>query len=196
MLCTKLAEGLESHIRLESPVQKIMVDRGRVVGIRSQDEEHPVSAIVSTAPYNILPRMIEGSDVLQPLAKLRYRPMVFVNLRLEGRNLLKDTVVWLPENHFTSFRLTETPISMPWLAPDGKTLVTVDIGCEKGDRIWSMSDEALGELCVEELQEIIPDIRRRYQGCRVLRTPIAYPVYLNEYEETRVRLGQSIGIDG
>ena len=196
LLCTKLAEGLESHIRLESPVQKILVDRGRVVGIRSQDEEQSVSAIVSTAPCNILPRMIEGSDILQPLAQLRYRPMVFVNLRLEGRNLLKDTVVWLPENHFTSFRLTETPISMPWLAPDGKTLITVDIGCEKGDRIWSMTDEALGELCVEELQEIIPDIRQRYQGCRVLRTPIAYPVYLNSYEETRVQLGQSIGIDG
>jgi protoporphyrinogen/coproporphyrinogen III oxidase len=140
--------------------------------------------------------MVEGSDVLQPLAQLRYRPMVFVNLRLEGRNLLKDTVVWLPENHFTSFRLTETPISMPWLAPEGKTLITVDIGCEKGDRIWSMADEELGELCIEELREIIPDARKRYRGCRVLRTPIAYPVYLNAYEDVRLQLGQSVGIDG
>jgi protoporphyrinogen/coproporphyrinogen III oxidase len=196
LLCQKLAEGLEPHIRLESPVQKIIVDNGRVVGVRSQDIEQPVSAVVSTAPANILARMMEGTDVLQPLAQLRYRPMVFVNLRMEGRNLLKDTVVWLPENHFTSFRLTETPISMPWLAPDGKTLITVDIGCEKGDRIWSMSDEELGELCISELQEIIPDARKRYRGCRVLRTPIAYPVYLNEYEDVRIKLGQSIGIDG
>ncbi len=196
LLCQKLAEGLESHIRLESPVQKIMVDNGRVVGVRSQDIEQPVSAVVSTAPANILARMVEGTDLLQPLAQLRYRPMVFVNLRMEGRNLLKDTVVWLPEKHFTSFRLTETPISMPWLAPDGKTLITVDIGCEKGDRIWSMPDEELGELCIAELQELIPDARNRYRGCRVLRTPIAYPVYLNEYEDVRVKLGQSIGIDG
>jgi protoporphyrinogen/coproporphyrinogen III oxidase len=196
LLCQKLAEGLEPHIRLESPVQKIIVDNGRVVGVRSQDIEQPVSAVVSTAPANILARMVEGTDLLQPLAQLRYRPMVFVNLRMEGRNLLKDTVVWLPEEHFTSFRLTETPISMPWLAPDGKTLITVDIGCEKGDRIWSMPDEELGELCIAELQELIPDARKRYRGCRVLRTPIAYPVYLNEYEDVRVKLGQSIGIDG
>ncbi len=196
LLCQKLAEGLESHIRLESPVQKIIVDQGRVVAVRSQDQDQPVSAVVSTAPCNILSRMVEGSDVLQPLAQLRYRPMVFVNLRLEGRNLLKDTVVWLPENHFTSFRLTETPISMPWLAPEGKTLITVDIGCEKGDRIWSMADEELGELCIEELREIIPDARKRYRGCRVLRTPIAYPVYLNAYEDVRLQLGQSVGIDG
>lgn len=196
LLCQKLAEGIEEQIRLESPVQKIIVQDGRVVGIRCQDQEQPVSAVVSTAPANVLSRMVEGTDVLQPLAQLRYRPMVFVNLRLEGRNLLKDTVVWLPEHHFTSFRLTETPISMPWLAPNGKTLITVDIGCEKGDRIWSMADEELGELCVDELREIIPDIRNRYRGCRVLRTPIAYPVYLNAYEETRLKLGQTIGIDG
>jgi protoporphyrinogen/coproporphyrinogen III oxidase len=196
LLCQKLAEGIEQHIRLESPVQKIIVDDGRVVGVRCQDEEQPVSAVVSTAPANILSRLVEGTDILKPLGQLRYRPMVFVNLRLEGRNLLKDTVVWLPEGHFTSFRLTETPISMPWLAPEGKTLVTVDIGCEKGDRIWSMDDETLGELCIEELQEIIPDIKKRYRGCRVLRTPIAYPVYLNEYEEVRVKLAQSIGIEG
>ncbi len=196
LLCQKLAEGLEPYIRLESPVQKIIVDNGRVVGVRSQDIEQPVSAVVSTAPANILAHMVEGTDLLQPLAQLRYRPMVFVNLRMEGRNLLKDTVVWLPEKHFTSFRLTETPISMPWLAPEGKTLITVDIGCEKGDRIWSMPDEELGELCIAELQELIPDARNRYRGCRVLRTPIAYPVYLNEYEDVRVKLGQSIGIDG
>jgi protoporphyrinogen/coproporphyrinogen III oxidase len=59
-----------------------------------------------------------------------------------------------------------------------------------------MDDDALGELCVQELQELIPDIRRRYEGCRVLRTPAAYPVYLNEYEDVRLKLEQGTGIDG
>jgi hypothetical protein len=27
-----------------------------------------------------------------------------------------------------------------------------------------------------------PDVRARYEGCRVLKTPIAYPVFLREYE--------------
>ncbi len=30
----------------------------------------------------------------------------------------------------------------------------------------------------------------------MLRTPIAYPVYLNEYESDRVRLQQSTGVPG
>jgi protoporphyrinogen/coproporphyrinogen III oxidase len=196
LLCQKLAAGVADAIRLESPVEAIIVEDGRVVAVRSLGQEQPVSAVVSTAPCNILAKMVRGTEALQPLAQFRYRPMVFVNLRMEGRHLLKDTVVWTPEEHFTFFRLTETPISMPWLAPEGKTLITVDIGCEKGDRIWSMDDESLGELCLEELQAIIPDARRRYRGCRVLRTPAAYPVYLNEYEDVRLKLEHSTGVAG
>jgi protoporphyrinogen/coproporphyrinogen III oxidase len=196
LICQKLAEQVMDAIQLESPVEGILVEDGRVVAVRSLGYDQPVSAVVSTAPCNILAKLVRGTDALQPLAQFRYRPMVFVNLRMEGRNLLKDTVLWTPESHFTCFRLTETPISMPWLAPQGKTLITVDIGCEKGDRLWSMDDETLGELCIQELQEIIPDARRRYQGCRVLRTPAAYPVYLNEYEDVRLKLEHSTGVEG
>ena len=85
---------------------------------------------------------------------------------------------------------------MPWLAPPGKTMITVDIGCEVGDTFWGMAEEQLGEICLEHLQAIIPDARRRYLGCRALRTPIAYPVFLKEYEQDRLALEQSTGVDG
>jgi oxygen-dependent protoporphyrinogen oxidase len=196
LICQKLAEGLEDHIQLESPVEAVLVDQGKVVAVRSKGKEQPVSAVVSTAPCNILAKMVQGTDALKRWAEFRYRPMTFVNLRLEGRHLLKDTVIWTPEQHFTFFRLTETPISMPWLAPEGKTLITVDFGCEKGDRIWMMSDEEIGELCLQEMQEITPDIRRRYLGCRVMRTPVAYPVYLNQYEDVRLAMDYSTGVEG
>ncbi len=84
---------------------------------------------------------------------------------------------------------------MPWLAPVGKTLITVDIGCEKGDEFWQMDDEKLGELCVENLKPIIPDIHNRYEGCRVLKTPIAYPVFLREYEAERQNFAEGTGVE-
>ncbi|NEP16235.1 MAG: NAD(P)-binding protein [Leptolyngbya sp. SIO4C1] len=195
-LCEALASEVKDAIQLESPVEAILVDNHRVAGIRVRGKEQPASAVISTAPCHILSRLVQGTERLAPLAQLRYRPMTFVNLRLEGRGLLKDTVVWLPEKQFPFFRLTETPLSMPWLAPAGKTLITVDFGCQVGDQIWTMPDEALGELCIEHLQPLIPDGRRRYLGCRVLRTPIAYPVFLNQYEETRRQLEQSTGVEG
>ncbi|MGI8469984.1 MAG: protoporphyrinogen/coproporphyrinogen oxidase, partial [Pyrinomonadaceae bacterium] len=79
--------------------------------------------------------------------------------------------------------------------PAGKTLITVDIGCEKGDEFWQMDDEKLGEFCVENLKPIIPNAKQLYLGCRVLRTPIAYPVFLRAYEAERREFASGTGIE-
>lgn len=194
-LCQKLAENLEDAIELETPVEAIYVENERAIGVRAGGRDIEASAVVSTAPVHVLPKLIKGSQKLNYLHRFRYRPMIFVNMRFEGRGLLSDVVVWTPENRFPFFRLTETPLSMPWLAPGGKTLITVDIGCEKGDEIWQMEDEKLGELCLENLTPIIKDARERYRGCRVLRTPLAYPIFLREYEADRKRFERGTEIE-
>lgn len=195
-LVQQLARGLEDSISLESPVEAIVVDSGRAVAVRVRGQEEEVSAVVSTAPCHVLPRLVVGTDALQYLARFRFRPMVFVNLRLRGRDLLPDTVLWTPERQFPFFRITETTRSMPWLAPPDKSVLTVDLGCELNDPVWSMADDSLTELCLDHLTPIIRDVRQRFLGAQVLRTPIAYPVYLNEYESDRLRLRQSTGVEG
>jgi protoporphyrinogen/coproporphyrinogen III oxidase len=195
-LVERLADRVQDAIQLESPVEGIVVDSGRVVGVQVAGRIEECAAAISTAPCNVLPKLLRGTDQLAHLAKFRFRPMVFVNLRLRGRDLLPDTVLWTPEEKFPFFRLTETTRSMPWLAPPGKSLVTVDIGCEKADPLWTMADDRLTELCLEHMEPIVRDIRQRFLGVTVLRTPIAYPVFLNEYEESRVRFRESTGIEG
>lgn len=194
-LCEKLAEGIEDKIKLESPVEEIIVENERVVAVKAKGEIQAVSAVVSTAPANILAKLVTGTDALEEFKNFRYRPMVFINLKFNGRGLLPDTVLWFPEKRFPFFRLTEATLSMPWLAPEGKTIITVDIGCEKGDEIWEMNEAELAEMCLESLIEIVPDARKRYLGYNVLRTPISYPVYLNEYEQARKNFEQTTNID-
>ncbi len=196
LLCEQIADGLQDAVHLESPVEGIIVESQRVAAIRVNGREHEVSAVMSTVPVHVLAKLVEGTTTVQHLARFHYRPMVFVNMRFSGRNLLPDVVTWTPEKHLPFFRLTETPRSMPWLAPPDKTLVTVDIGCEVGDEVWKMADEQLGEFCLEDLRSIIPDAQRRYLGCKALRTPIAYPVFLNEYEQDRLAFERSTEIDG
>ena len=194
-LCEKLAEGLEDKIKLETPVEAIIVENKKVKAVRAKGETTKVSAVISTAPAQILSKLVEGTDSLQEFSLFKYRPMTFVNMRFEGRNLLPDTVLWFPEKEFPFFRLTEAPISMPWLAPEGKTIITVDIGCEKGDEFWTMDEETISELCLKHLTKIIPDVRTRYLGCSVIRTPIAYPVFLNEYEAERQKFEKSTNVE-
>jgi protoporphyrinogen/coproporphyrinogen III oxidase len=195
-LCEHLAAGLPGAIHLESPVEAIVVEDGRAVGVRVRGELHEAAAVVSTAPVHILAKLVKGTDRLTHLARFRYRPMVLVNMRFNGRGLLPDVVTWTPERDLDFFRLTEATWSMPWLAPPGKTTINADIGCAVGDRHWTMSDDALGELCVSQLERVVPSARRRYLGCRVMRTPIAHPVFLREYEAEREAFAAGTGVDG
>lgn len=194
-LCEKLAENLEDKIKLETPVEEILVENEKVVAVKAKGEMQEVSAVVSTAPANILAKLVRGTNALEKFKAFRYRPMIFVNMRFSGRGLLPDTVLWFPEKEFPFFRLTEATISMPWLAPAGKTIITVDIGCEKTDEFWTMDEEKLSALCLEHLTKIIPDAKEKYLGANVLKTPIAYPVFLNEYEAARKDFERSTGIE-
>ncbi|MEX6508003.1 NAD(P)/FAD-dependent oxidoreductase [Jiella sp. M17.18] len=184
-------------VRLESPVEKILVEDGAVKGVRVHGETIEASAVISTAPVHVLPKLMEGTDALDHLARFRYRPMIFVNLHFDGRHHLPDTMLWVPRRDLPFFRLTETPISMPWLAPQGKTLITFDIGCQVGDEHWTMSDEKLAEICLDGLSELYPHLRGKYLGAGgIMKTPISYPVYHLDYEEERQRFAQTTGVDG
>ena len=194
-LCEKLAAGFEDRIKLETPVEEIIVENERVVAVKAKGDIQEVSAAVSTAPANILAKLVTGTNALEEFRAFRYRPMIFVNIKFDGRGLLPDTVLWFPEKEFPFFRLTEATHSMPWLAPEGKTMITVDIGCEKGDEFWEMPEDEMIELCLENLSRVVPGIRERYLGAKILKTPIAYPVYLNEYEGARKAFERSTNID-
>ena len=194
-LCEKLAAGFEDKIKLESPVEEIIVENEKVVAVKAKGELTQVSAVISTAPANILAKLVTGTDALQKFSKFRYRPMIFVNMKFDGRGLLPDTVLWFPENEFPFFRLTEATLSMPWLAPAGKTIITVDIGCEKDDGFWNMDETELTELCLENLTKIVSGAREKFLGAKILKTPIAYPVFLNEYEKDRQDFEKSTNIE-
>ncbi len=194
-LCSKLAEGLDDSIRLQSPVQEIVVENEKVIAVVVKDQLIEVSAAISTAPANILSKMVKGTNALKGIANFRFRPMLFVNLRFHERNLLPDTVVWFPEQKFPFFRLTEVTRSMPWLAPEGKSIITVDIGCEKNDMYWNMGNEELINLCLENLKTIIPGAQKKFIGATVLKTPFAYPIFLNEYEKERREFERSTKIE-
>jgi protoporphyrinogen oxidase len=191
------AREVADMIRMESPIEAVLVEGGRVEAVKVAGREIAVSAVISTAPVHVLPKLVRGTDALSGLAAFRYRPMVFVNLRFSGRNLLPDTMLWVPDRSQPFFRLTEAPHSMPWLAPDGKTLITFDIGCNVGDAHWTMSDDDLATICLDGLSRIYPELRERYLGPGgVVKTPISYPVYRLDYEEERRRFAVSTGVDG
>lgn len=195
-LVSCMAEKVEESIRLSSPVEAVLVKDERVVAVRVGGEDIEVSGVFSSLPIHVLPKVVQGTSALDDLAEFRFRPMVFVNVKMDGRELLPDVVLWTPEPSFRFFRLTEATTSMPWLAPEGKTVITADLGCEVGDETWSMSDAEITEMVIGQMQAVIPDARSRVLGSRVMRTRLAYPVFEKSYEELRQAIATRFPIDG
>lgn len=195
-ICAHLAGQLAHPVRLGSPIERIAVDRGRVIGARVAGEDIETDMVIATLPINRLPDLVDGTTALDRFRRFRYRSLVLVNLKLEGRDLLPDVVVWTPRG-FPYFRVTETPLAMPWTAPDGKTMVLCELGAQPGDDTWNLTDDAVVERCVTTLTPLIPDVRTRLLGAVVQRQPLAYPVFALEYEDDRASLADGgTGVDG
>ena len=195
-VCERLADEVRDVIYTESPVEAIHVENERAVGVRVKGKDVPARAVVSTAPVHVLAKLVRGTDRLAHLARFRYRAMVFVNVKFDGPSGLSDVVTWTPGAEYPFFRLSDIGLGLPWLVPAGKTQVTCDIGCRVGDETWTATDERLGSLCLDALDRIVPGLAKRNLGCRVVRTPLAYPVFLTEYEADRRRFEQDTGVSG
>jgi protoporphyrinogen/coproporphyrinogen III oxidase len=195
-VCERLADEVRDVVQTQSPVEAILVENDRAVGVRVAGADIEAAGVISTAPVHVLPKISRGTDKLAYLARFRYRPMVFVNVKLDGPSGLPDVVTWTPSAETPFFRLSDIGMGLPWLVPAGKSLVTCDIGCQVGDATWTAPDAELGKLCVAALDRLVPGVSGRYLGCRVMRTPLAYPVYRLEYEEDRKRFEQGTGIEG
>lgn len=195
-VCERLAGEVRDVIQTGSPVEAILVENERAVGVRVNGRDVPARAVVSTAPVNVLAKLVRGTDRLAHLARFRYRAMAFVNMRFDGASGLPDVVTWTPEAEYPFFRLSDIGLGLPWLVPSGMSQVTCDIGCRVGDDTWAAPDDALGARCLHALDRIAPGLAERFLGCRVVRTPVAYPVFLAEYEEDRRRFEQGTGVAG
>ena len=86
-------------------------------------------------------------------------------------------------------------MSMPWLAPPGETILTVDLGALVGDDVWNADESDLARQCLDGLEEVIPDVRARHLDTYSTRTPLAYPVFALATEPARRAIGGH-GISG
>ncbi len=195
-VCYAQAEEVSDSIRLNTRVAEIHVENDRVQSIKAGDDTIPVSAVISTAPVHALAIIIRGTNKLDFLKKFKYRAMVFVNLKIDGASGLDEVVTWTPEQQYSFFRLSDIGLGLPWLVPEGKSQITCDIGCSIGDETWNSSDEQLISLCKTQMETIVPGLADRCFGGRVVRVPLAYPIYKLDYEQDRRRFQQGTEIEG
>jgi protoporphyrinogen oxidase len=194
-----LARDLGERIHLGTPVQRVRVEHGAVVSVEAGGTTYPCDAVVSTLPAPVLPRLIEGSDGLMPLTKLRFRPVVLGFLEVDRPRVLDRLLVWFPEPEFLFYRLSEQKIADPSCAPAGKTLLTIEIACEEGSFAWTASEDELRKRLVDDIARVHGLPLSAFGKFESRRTRFGYPMYDLHTNDVRHMLeveSKSGGIQG
>ena len=192
----KLAGEVEENISLQSPVEKVVVEKGNVKEVWVCGKPVETETVFSSMPVNYLGKSVVGTNALSYLERFRYRPMIFVNLSFDKENILPNVVLWTPDKELPFFRLSEATQAVPGLSPQGKTTITADIGVSCEDRFWNMSDDEVTKICLDKLEGMMPGVRQHFIKSRLFRTKNAYSIFNREYENERQKFAQTTGVGG
>jgi protoporphyrinogen oxidase len=185
-MCERIAAGGGS-VRLETPVERLHLEGGRVVEVVASDGAREPWHVISSLPLRALvgmARPLPPREVVEAARGLRYRDFLTVALVLDGDDLFPDNWIYIHEPAVQVGRIQNYRSWSPWMVPDeSKACIGLEYFCFEGDELWSMSDDDLVALAVEELGELGLARPDRVRGGYVVRVPKAYPMYDQSYAE-------------
>jgi len=153
--------------------------------------------IVNTIPVgdyvnllgDILPRNVQES-----VAKLHFRAIVFVVLRISRRVDARDHWIYAPEKRYIFNRLS-IPENFDPECSDTGSQVVFEFSCAEGDDIWNEKTDLL-ESAITGGERLELFTRDEVLGSTVVKQAHAYPIYgLNYASESSVVLDALDGLE-
>jgi protoporphyrinogen oxidase len=191
---------LGGTILMQENVEAIHVRDGKISGISAYDANGISQRIegdyfFSTMPVQELVNAFDCAvpDEIRQIAHgLKYRDFITVGLLLsdlkikddskDGKKLVTDNWIYIQEPDVNAGRLQIFNNWSPALvAQEGTVWLGVEYFCNEGDALWSLSDDDMKKLAVEELAKIdIIEASTVLDGT-VIRVPKTYPAYFGTY---------------
>ena len=149
------------------------------VRVKTDGEELSASALWSTIPIVALDRLLHPDS--EP-PDLSFRSLLLVYLVLDRPRFSPFDAHYLPAGGVPVTRVSEPKNYRDGPDPADRTVLCVEIPCDRGDPTWSMPDEDAGALAVESMARAGFD-PTPVSGVVVRRVPAAYPVYRVGFKE-------------
>ncbi|MBK6738638.1 MAG: FAD-dependent oxidoreductase [Haliea sp.] len=188
-----VAKSSTNAVMLDSNVTKIKYHgphNFEVTYCDTDGRETSVAAttVVSTIPLGVLPRIMEPAcdqSVIDAAKGLTFRALITVNVILRKERVSIDTWLYIQDEDILFGRMHEPKNWSSAMVPDQSTTsLVLECFCTKDDHIWSMSDEEVGQRCIEDLEKKLKFIdSSEVIDFSCVRTLQAYPVYDLEYAE-------------
>jgi protoporphyrinogen oxidase len=195
-VCERMAEDIsqvdENKITLNSTVNKIIYHgpRNFEVHYNQNGTQKSVQAdsVVSTIPLGILAQILmppATEKVLIAAKSMKFRDLITINIMFNRKQISKDTWLYLQDRDLIFGRLHEPKNWSPEMVPDDDhTSLVLEIFCSAGDEIWSMSDDAIVQRCIDDLVDKLHFVKREeVDDWAVVRTRQVYPIYDMHYAE-------------
>src|SRR3954447_17937341 len=184
-MMTNRIEEMGGEVRLESPAQQIDVEDGRVVRIHTPQGIIEPRGTVSSLPLRHMVGLTSPgapAEVQSAAQGLRYRDFLTVALVIDGQDLFPDNWIYIHEPNVRVGRIQNYRSWSPWMVPDPDTAcVGLEYFAFKGDDLWTMDDDQLVALATQELEQLGLARPEQVRRGHVVRVPLAYPVYDEEY---------------
>jgi protoporphyrinogen oxidase len=184
---TDEVRSLGGDVRLEAPVERILLDGGRVSEVIAGGEAYEPGHVISSLPLRTtvaVTRPNAPADVVRAAAGLRYRDFLTVALVLDGEDLFPDNWIYIHDPGVRVGRIQNYRSWSPWMVPDpSKACVGLEYFCFAGDDLWTMRDEDLVDLAARELEELGLASRDKVERGYAVRVPKAYPMYDADYAD-------------
>ncbi len=187
-LCAEIAE--RSRVRTDSVVTRVEHRAGRIerVAVRrgGRSEFCCAEDFISSLPLPILVNRLWPAPppaVLAAAARLRYRDLLLVAVRLARERVTDQTWIYIPGREFSCGRVHEPKNWSPQMGAAGQTLLVTEHFCCRTDAVWQAGDRALIGRTADELVALGLIRRADVLDGVVVRVPCAYPLFEVGYSQ-------------
>jgi protoporphyrinogen oxidase len=210
-------ESMGGKILFHQNITGVSNEKDKVTAIRSVNAQTGETNrwegdyFFSTMPINELIAGMEGevlAEVKQVAAGLQYRDFITVGLLLKqfsvpdgetgGRRKLslEDTWIYIQEKDVKVGRLQIFNNWSPFLVKDPATSwIGMEYFCNKDDEFWSLSDEMIMAIAIDELEKIGLARKEDLLDSTILRMEKTYPAYFGTYDRFEVIRNFVDGLD-
>ena len=185
------AQAAGTTILTGSRARALEVEGSRVRSLQLMTPEGPARVqadwVLSTIPLPALLETFAPEVALSCGDALRFRPVRFLNLGLEARQVLPTTWRYVGSGELRCGRLQEPNKRSPLMAPAGKSSLMVEIPYAQGDDIDRLEDPELLVRTRRELDVLGVPLERDPKVVFSVRAPEAYPVHLAATQGARTQ---------
>ncbi len=177
--------GLGGRFRFGVEIDRIDTEQRVITGEAGGERfALPYSALVSSIPLDVMLRVIHPApppEITALATQVRHRGIMLVNLCISKPKVIDAFWVYFTDRFFN--RISEYKYFSEDLAPEGKTGICCEVGCNDSTQLWGANDAEVFERCLKDLEALGLVTRAEVENYLIIREPNAYPIYDVGYKD-------------